>query len=107
MKKLLNARSALLGAILALPCLVNHAHSQSSATAEWLPTKTVRIIVPIVGSTNDVIARLVAPKLQEALGQLHRRKQTRRGRQYRHGHRRQSHARRAHLDGGLQRPAGD
>jgi len=40
------------------------AHAQ-----EWAPTKTVRIIVPIVGSTNDVLARLVAPKLQEALGQ--------------------------------------
>jgi tripartite-type tricarboxylate transporter receptor subunit TctC len=40
------------------------AHAQ-----EWLPTKPVRIIVPIVGSTNDVVARLVAPKLQEALGQ--------------------------------------
>ena len=36
---------------------------------EWSPTRPVRIIVPIVGSTNDVLARLVAPKLQEALGQ--------------------------------------
>ena len=36
---------------------------------EWAPSKPVRIIVPIVGSTNDVLARLVAPKLQEVLGQ--------------------------------------
>jgi tripartite-type tricarboxylate transporter receptor subunit TctC len=36
---------------------------------EWAPNRPVRIIVPIVGSTNDVLARLVAPKLQEALGQ--------------------------------------
>lgn len=36
---------------------------------EWVPSRPVKIIVPIVGSTNDVIARLVAPKLQEALGQ--------------------------------------
>ena len=28
-----------------------------------------RIIVPIQGTTNDVVARLVAPRLQEALGQ--------------------------------------
>jgi tripartite-type tricarboxylate transporter receptor subunit TctC len=36
---------------------------------DWAPTKTVRIIVPIVGGTNDVVARLVAPELQKALGQ--------------------------------------
>ncbi|MEO6410561.1 MAG: tripartite tricarboxylate transporter substrate binding protein [Burkholderiaceae bacterium] len=41
-----------------------------TATAqEWSPTKPVRIVVPIVGSTNDVLARLVAPELQKALGQ--------------------------------------
>ena len=44
------------------------AHAQTSA-AEWAPSKPVRIIVPIVGSTNDVLARMLAPKLQEALGQ--------------------------------------
>lgn len=36
---------------------------------EWAPTKPVKIVVPIVGSTNDALARLIAPKLQEALGQ--------------------------------------
>jgi tripartite-type tricarboxylate transporter receptor subunit TctC len=36
---------------------------------EWSPSKTVRIIVPIVGSTNDLLARLVAPDLSRALGQ--------------------------------------
>nr|MDP2191049.1 tripartite tricarboxylate transporter substrate binding protein [Rhodoferax sp.] len=44
--------------------LANLAHAQ-----DWAPTKPVRIIVPIVGTTNDVLARLVAPKLSEALGQ--------------------------------------
>ena len=39
------------------------------AMAAWAPTQPVRIIVPIVGSTNDVLARLVAPKLSEAVGQ--------------------------------------
>ncbi|MDR6522132.1 tripartite tricarboxylate transporter substrate binding protein [Variovorax gossypii] len=36
---------------------------------EWAPTKPIKIVVPIVGSTNDALARLIAPKLQEALGQ--------------------------------------
>ena len=36
---------------------------------EWSPSKPVRIVVPIVGSTNDVLARLVAPELQKAIGQ--------------------------------------
>ena len=41
----------------------------SSLAQEWSPSKPVRIIVPIIGSTNDVVARLIAPKLQEAIGQ--------------------------------------
>jgi len=41
----------------------------ASAAAPWAPTKPVRIIVPITGSTNDTVARLVQPKLQEELGQ--------------------------------------
>jgi tripartite-type tricarboxylate transporter receptor subunit TctC len=36
---------------------------------EWSPKQTVTIIVPIVGSTNDALARLVAQKLQSVLGQ--------------------------------------
>ena len=43
--------------------------ASAQTAAEWAPTRPIRIVVPIVGSTNDVLARLVAPKLQEALGQ--------------------------------------
>lgn len=45
------------------------AFSAPALAQEWKPSKTVRIVVPIVGSTNDVLARLVAPELQKALGQ--------------------------------------
>lgn len=55
------ALAALSVAALGLPAAVQ--------AQEWAPTKPVRIIVPIVGSTNDVLARMLAPKLQEALGQ--------------------------------------
>ena len=40
-----------------------------ASAQEWSPTKPIKIIVPIVGSTNDVMARLIAPKLQEVMGQ--------------------------------------
>jgi tripartite-type tricarboxylate transporter receptor subunit TctC len=40
-----------------------------ASAAEWSPSRPVRIIVPVIGSTNDVLARLLAPKLQEAFGQ--------------------------------------
>ena len=49
------------GVSLAVPAL--------APAADWAPTKTVRIVVPIVGGTNDVVARLVAPELQKAFGQ--------------------------------------
>ena len=55
-------------AILGLVALTLTA-ATSTLAQEWSPTKPVRIIVPITGSTNDVLARLIAPKLQEALGQ--------------------------------------
>jgi tripartite-type tricarboxylate transporter receptor subunit TctC len=56
----------LVSTALLLPALTM---SLQVSAQEWTPSKTVRIIVPIVGSTNDVLARLLAPKLQEALGQ--------------------------------------
>lgn len=40
------------------------AHAQ-----EWAPSKPVRIVVPVQGTTNDVLARLVASKLGDAIGQ--------------------------------------
>ncbi len=43
--------------------------SLAAQAQEWAPSKTVRIVVPIVGSTNDVLARLVATELQKVLGQ--------------------------------------
>ena len=50
----------------AVGLLLGHASVQAQ---EWVPSKTVRIVVPIAGTTNDTLARLVAPKLAEALGQ--------------------------------------
>jgi len=53
----------------ALVTLLLGALSFTTFAQEWSPSKTVKIIVPIVGSTNDVLARIVAPKLSEAIGQ--------------------------------------
>jgi tripartite-type tricarboxylate transporter receptor subunit TctC len=58
----------LIAAIVLTACSAMPAWTQHTP-ADWRPTKPVRIIVPIVGSTNDVLARLVAPRLQEAFGQ--------------------------------------
>src|SRR5690348_5534186 len=42
----------------------------SSAYAQQFPSKTIRIIIPFTaGGTNDILARLLAPKLSTALGQ--------------------------------------
>jgi len=40
-----------------------------AAAQQWSPSKPVRIIVPIQGGTVDILARLVAPGLQQAFGQ--------------------------------------
>ncbi len=65
-------RSALLRALalgLTFGLTLGLAPRAGAQAQEWAPSKPVRIIVPIVGSTNDVLARIIAPKLQEALGQ--------------------------------------
>jgi len=45
-------------------CAVSWANAQ-----DWAPSKAVRLIVPAQGGTMDILARLVAPHLQRALGQ--------------------------------------
>jgi tripartite-type tricarboxylate transporter receptor subunit TctC len=58
----------LAAAVALAACTAASAWAQTEAS-DWRPTKPVRIVVPIVGSTNDVLARLIGPRLQEALGQ--------------------------------------
>jgi tripartite-type tricarboxylate transporter receptor subunit TctC len=53
----------------ALLALAGALLSMQVQAQEWAPIKPVRVIVPVVGGTNDLVARLVAPKLQEVLGQ--------------------------------------
>ena len=41
----------------------------SAAAQDWAPSQTVKLIVPVQGGTVDILGRLVAPRLQEILGQ--------------------------------------
>jgi len=52
-----------------LPLVVGLLLGISAQAADWNPSNPVRLIVPVQGGTVDILARLVAPKLQEALGQ--------------------------------------
>jgi tripartite-type tricarboxylate transporter receptor subunit TctC len=45
------------------------AFARSAPAQEWSPARPVRTIVPIIGTSIDVLARMVAPHLQEAVGQ--------------------------------------
>ena len=65
----LQKRKLLAWLMAAVPGLAVLSFAAASHAQEWAPTKPVRIIVPIVGSTNDVLARMVAPELQKAIGQ--------------------------------------
>ena len=62
-------RRSLFAAAALLGLSASRATWAQGTAADWRPTKPVRIVVPIVGSTNDVLARLLAPRLQEVFGQ--------------------------------------
>jgi tripartite-type tricarboxylate transporter receptor subunit TctC len=56
----------MLGAALSLAAFV----LATNASAQSYPTHTIRLIVPFpAGGSNDVMARIIAPRLEQALGQ--------------------------------------
>src|SRR3954467_8109578 len=58
-----------IGHVAALVVSLSLAHEPAAAKDEY-PAQTVKIVVPFVaGGGVDIVARIVAPKLSEALGQ--------------------------------------
>lgn len=41
----------------------------SALSQDWSPSRPIKLVVAIVGSTSDTIERLIASRLQEAVGQ--------------------------------------
>lgn len=56
--------------VLAMPLAALTAPRAVRAQAAWAPSRTIALVVPFAaGGPNDVVARLVAPHMQQALGQ--------------------------------------
>jgi tripartite-type tricarboxylate transporter receptor subunit TctC len=65
----MNRSGFLVSLLVATSSLISAAHAQSEDPAKY-PTKTIRIIVPYgPGGGTDIVARLAAQELSEALGQ--------------------------------------
>lgn len=69
-RRVLNLALAWAGAAGVLPALAQQPAPQSSTAKAWTPKGSMRIIVPFAaGGTSDMVARLLATHLGQALGQ--------------------------------------
>ena len=55
--------------LIVVSLVVALASINAAMAQDWKPTAPIRFIVPIQGGTVDVVARLIAPRLQELWGQ--------------------------------------